>query len=85
MSSVTTNEIIQDGRIREQGMGNYENTAVLEWIEMAKQAKTDPLEFCPGSMENNKDVRNRTREFVKSITAGPRVTRILGTGKTRVK
>ena len=67
MSSVTANEIIQDDRIREQSMGNYENTAVIEWIEMAKQAKIDPLEFCPGSTENNKDVRNRTREFIKSI------------------
>lgn len=65
-STITSNHIVQDERLREQNFGVYENSPISEWMEMAIKAKVDPLDFCPESGETNIDVRNRTREFLNS-------------------
>jgi len=46
----------------------YESTPLHEFHEMVLKAKVDdPLEFCPESVENNVELRNRTREFLKMV------------------
>ena len=70
MSPISSSDIVQDQRIKEQNFGNYENIPISEWIEMAKQANVqllDLLDYCPESGENYESVRNRTRVFLKSV------------------
>ena len=67
MSEITSKNIIQDERLREQNFGIHENIPIDKWIEMAIKAKVDPLDLPPESGETNIDVRNRTREFLKSV------------------
>ena len=66
MSEITSKNIVQDERLREQNFGIHENIPIDKWIEMAVKAKVDPLDLPPESGETNVDVRNRTREFLKS-------------------
>ena len=66
MSEITSKNIVQNERLREQNFGIHENIPIDEWIEMAIKAKVDPLDLPPESGETNVDVRNRTREFLKS-------------------
>ena len=66
MSEITSKNIVQDERLREQNFGIHENIPIDKWIEMAIKAKVDPLDLPPESGETNVDVRNRTREFLKN-------------------
>jgi len=66
-SEITSNDIVQDKRVREQNFGIHENIPLDQWVEMALKEKTDPLDFPPESGETNVEVRNRTREFLKNI------------------
>jgi len=69
ISKITSNDIIQDERIKEQGFGKFENGTLGAFLEAAAEANVNPYEFCPGSMESSEDVKNRTRKFMNSIIA----------------
>ena len=69
MSEITSKNIVQDERLREQNFGIHENIPIDKWIEMAVKAKVDPLDFPPETGETNVDVRNRTREFLKNAVS----------------
>ena len=42
---LVTSDIVKDDRIKEQDFGKYENIPISQWIEMAKQAKIQLLDF----------------------------------------
>ena len=67
MSNINTTDIIQDERIKEQSFGKYENTKLSEFIQAAIKAGGNFDEFCLETMEDNKSVKNRTKDFFNSL------------------
>ena len=68
VSKISSQNIKQDERLKEQNFGAYENSRVEDWIKKSIEAKVeDPIDFCPESVEKTVDLRNRAREFLKSL------------------
>ena len=68
VSNISSQYIKQDERLKEQNFGKYENSRVEDWIKKSIEAKVeDPIDFCPESVEKTVDLRNRAREFLKSL------------------